>query len=635
MDISIVIVNYNVKYFLELCLDSCLAALQQIDGEIIVVDNASSDGSVEFVKENYEDVKLLAQEENLGFSVANNVGIKQCSSEYILILNPDTVLAEDCLEKALDFIKEREDVGALGGMLIDGSGKFLPESKRSLPTPAVAFYKMFGLSKLFPKSRTFGKYHLGYLSNTETNEVDVLAGCFMLVRKSMLDKIGMLDEQFFMYGEDIDLSYRIAKANYKNIYFPESKLIHFKGESTKKDSAKYVTTFYKAMSIFAQKHFVSRKAKLFSLIINIAIALRALLTFFKRFVIRLSGPILDAIILYACMFGVKSFWETYIKSAEGLSYPQLFMEVNVPIYILIWLVFSYLFGAYVKPFKIKLLVKGIFWGTVCISVLYAFVDESLRFSRSLILVGAVISILVLSIIKLFITNRNKQSNLLDGNARHSYLVVGSETAKNKIWKFYSSFSLKSSCIGFVSDNSASALGSLEQLEEVVDIHKPSEIVFSTELSYSEIISNFQKLAERQGNLLIHTSSGLSVLGSNSVNHPGAVITEMYHYAFNLPFNRRLRRLNQSFISVLLLLFFPISLIIFPKGLKLLKAMWQTLFSKAEFFVTGYEVDPPKQALINLSESNDTLLKNMSLHYAKEYRASLDWIYLWKLRNFIK
>ncbi|MCC6685243.1 MAG: glycosyltransferase family 2 protein, partial [Bacteroidia bacterium] len=232
MKLSVIIVNYNVKHFLEQALHSVRKACAGIDAEVWVVDNRSVDGSVEMVQQKFPEVKLIANRENLGFSKANNQAILQSGGQYVLLLNPDTVVEEDTFNKVIAFMDRTPDAGSVGVKMIDGKGNFLPESKRGLPTPKVAFYKIFGLSKLFPRSHKFGRYHLGYLSENETHAVDVLAGAFMMLRKKALDETGLLDETFFMYGEDIDLSYRITKAGYKNYYFPETTIIHYKGEST-------------------------------------------------------------------------------------------------------------------------------------------------------------------------------------------------------------------------------------------------------------------------------------------------------------------------------------------------------------------------------------------------------------------
>ena len=255
MKLSVVIVNYNVKYFLEQCLHSVFKAGQGIAMEVFVVDNNSVDGSVQMIKEKFSQVILIENKDNKGFAKANNQAIDRSTSEYVLLLNPDTVVEENTFRQIIDFMDTHPDAGGLGVKMVDGKGHFLPESKRGLPTPAVAFYKIFGFSSLFPKSKTFGRYHLGFLDKNEIHEVEILSGAFMLLRKSVLDKIGLLDESFFMYGEDIDLSYRIIKAGYKNYYFPKTRIIHYKGESTKKSSVNYVFVFYNAMIIFARKHF--------------------------------------------------------------------------------------------------------------------------------------------------------------------------------------------------------------------------------------------------------------------------------------------------------------------------------------------------------------------------------------------
>ena len=282
MKLSVVIVNYNVKYFLEQCLYAVRKAKQHLPIEVFVVDNHSVDGSIEMLKEKFPEVQLIENKKNVGFSVANNQAMQIAQGEYFLLLNPDTVVQEDTFVKICDFMDAHPNAGGLGVKMIDGKGQFLPESKRGLPTPFVAFCKIMGLSNLFPKSKKFGRYHLGFLDKNKIHKVDVLAGAFMLMRKSALDQVGLLDETFFMYGEDIDLSYRIQLGGYDNYYFPDTQIIHYKGESTKKSSVNYVFVFYNAMIIFAQKHFTKKNAKLFSFLINIAIYLRAGLAIFSR-----------------------------------------------------------------------------------------------------------------------------------------------------------------------------------------------------------------------------------------------------------------------------------------------------------------------------------------------------------------
>ena len=281
MQLSIIIVNYNVKHFLEQCLQSVLLASKNIDVEIFVVDNNSTDGSAAYLLPLFPQVNFIWLDKNVGFAKANNVAVAKAKGEYILFLNPDTIIAEESLEATLLFISTNEGIGSVGIKMIDGSGQFLKESKRAFPSPAISLFKIIGLAKWFPHSKIFAKYHLGHLSNNENHEVDVLAGAFMLIPKKVINEVGSFDEDFFMYGEDVDLSYRIQKAGYKNYYFAQTTIIHFKGESTKKGSLNYVRLFYKAMNQFVHKHYKGSSASIFVFLINAGIKLRAAVSIFS------------------------------------------------------------------------------------------------------------------------------------------------------------------------------------------------------------------------------------------------------------------------------------------------------------------------------------------------------------------
>jgi O-antigen biosynthesis protein len=249
MQLSVIIVNYNVKYFLEQCLHSVIKACAGMQAQIIVADNNSTDGSRAYLEEKFTGVQFIWNSDNIGFARANNQALEKAKGEFVLFLNPDTLLAEDSIEKCMQFFKTNKAAGALGIRMVDGSGNFLKESKRAFPSPLTSLFKLSGLARLFPRSKTFARYHLGHLPEHENHEVDVLAGAFMMIPKKILDEIGNFDERFFMYGEDVDLSYRIQEAGYKNYYFAESSIIHFKGESTKRGSLNYVRLFYKAMNL--------------------------------------------------------------------------------------------------------------------------------------------------------------------------------------------------------------------------------------------------------------------------------------------------------------------------------------------------------------------------------------------------
>ncbi len=259
MILSVVIVSYNVKFFLEQCLCSLKKAVEGSplangQTEVFIVDNASSDGSLEFLIPLFPSYHFIRNNENMGFAKANNQAAFQCSGEYILFLNPDTILAENSLELCLSFFKSQQDAGAIGLHMIDGSGNYLKESKRGFPTPRASFFKVIGLAGLFPRSKFFSGYYMGYLHEDSTHAVDVISGAFMMIKKAVFDITGGFDEQFFMYAEDIDLSFRIRQAGYQNFYLSNTTIIHFKGESTRKDFH-YVKIFHDAMELFMKKHF--------------------------------------------------------------------------------------------------------------------------------------------------------------------------------------------------------------------------------------------------------------------------------------------------------------------------------------------------------------------------------------------
>ena len=343
--LSVIIVNYNVKHFIEQCLFSVLKASEQFVCEVFVVDNNSVDGSVDLIKEKFPQVTLIENKSNTGFSVANNQAIRQATGEFILLLNPDTIVQEDTFNKVLSFMDENQIAGGLGVKMLDGQGNFAPESKRGLPTPAVAFYKMVGLSKLFKHSKRFGKYHLTYLPENEINEMEVISGAFMLMRKTVLDTVGLLDETFFMYGEDIDLSYRITQAGYKNYYFPQTQIIHYKGESTKRSSLNYVLIFYKAMALFNKKHFSGSHAFWFNFLIQIAIVLRATVAMVSRVIKSYFSPFIDFCFITSGLFLVKNGYQ-YYSHTEAEIYSEKLLLVAFPLYTMAWIVMVYFSGGY-------------------------------------------------------------------------------------------------------------------------------------------------------------------------------------------------------------------------------------------------------------------------------------------------
>ena len=275
MQLSIIIVTYNSRSLIEQCLVSVDKAVVGIKAEIIIVDNDSTDGSREYLPSKFPGVKFIFNNENSGFAKACNQGSKISTGEYVLFLNPDTVLSETCLADCITFFKTHADVGAVGVRMLDDKGKFLKESKRGLPSPSASFYKLFGLTAIFPSSKTIAKYYQGHLPESENNPVDVLSGAFMMVKREVFEKVNGFDESFFMYGEDIDLSLRITQEGYKNYYLGKISVTHLKGGSTNYNY-KYVRDFYGAMKLFVKKHY-SNKPILYRSFLYTGIGLRKML----------------------------------------------------------------------------------------------------------------------------------------------------------------------------------------------------------------------------------------------------------------------------------------------------------------------------------------------------------------------
>ncbi|MDR0227968.1 MAG: glycosyltransferase family 2 protein [Flavobacteriaceae bacterium] len=254
MDLSIVILNYNVRFFLEQCLHSVVSAIEGLNAEIIVVDNNSQDDSSLMMASLFPTVTYIFNTENLGFARANNVGVSKATGKYICILNPDTLVAEDTFRKLILFAEKQTNIGIIGCEMIDGKGLYLPESKRGIPTLWNSFTKMSGLYKLNKNSRFWNGYYVGHLPQKKSNTVDILVGAFMFLKKDVYDEVGGFDESFFMYVEDTDLSYRVLQKGYINYYYAETCIIHYKGESTKRNH-EYIERFFTGIEIFYRKYF--------------------------------------------------------------------------------------------------------------------------------------------------------------------------------------------------------------------------------------------------------------------------------------------------------------------------------------------------------------------------------------------
>jgi len=645
LKLSVVIVNYNVKYFLEQCLQSVIKAGEGIETEIFVVDNHSVDGSVKMLKEKFPEVIIIENKINLGFSKANNQAIMQSKGEYVLLINPDTVVENTTFRKIIDFMDNHKDAGALGVKMIDGKGKFLPESKRSLPKPSVAFYKIFGLSSIFPKSKTFGQYHLGYLNKDKIHQVEILSGAFMLIRKEVLNTIGLLDESFFMYGEDIDLSYRVLKAGYKNYYFPETRIIHYKGESTKKSSINYVVVFYNAMIIFAKKHFTQKNARLFSILIHFAIYLRAFLAISNRFLKNIFLPLLDIIAIYAGIFFLQIYWESMILFREGVHYPEEFLYLFIPASIFIWLISVFFSGGYDKPIRLLKIFQGILIGTTIILVIYALLDESYRFSRALIILGAAWTMIYMISIRYLLHLFKLKSFHIDIIKNKRFVIAGEKTEAERVAALLKQTELNAGFIGLVNNSKDEVkengfIGNIEQLKEIIEIYSIDELIFcAKDISADAIIDKMTELQYLQIDYKIAPPESLYIIGSNTID------TSSDLYVININSiskvnNKRSKRFLDIIISITLLLIFPFLIFIIGKPLKILGNIFSILFKRKTW--VGYSpisvniklpdlpkaVLYPSDAFKNKSFTRETLEKLNAL-YARDYKIFNDLKIIWR------
>lgn len=632
--ISIIIVNYNVKHFLYQCLTSVKEAVRNIDSEIWVVDNNSVDGSVEMIKEKFPDVKLIENKKNLGFAKANNQAIAQSKGKYILLLNPDTVIKEDTLEIVIDFMEKNSNAGAVGVRMVDGQGRFLRESKRGLPKPWASFFKMIGLTKIFPKSKIFSYYYLGHLDDNQIQKVEVLSGAFMCIRKSVLDEIGYLDESFFMYGEDIDLSYRILKAKYDLYYIPTTTIIHYKGESTKKSSLNYVFTFYNAMLIFVKKHYGSKQA-IFRWALSFGVIFSAFISALKRFVGTIFLPVLDFLAIFFSYKILIPFWIHYFKHDSVIYDSKIWYLIAV--YALIWLFFGYIFGIYDKPFKpIRLYISQIL-GTIFILVLYALLPLYLRYSRGLIILGFITSTGILLSVRYLLHVFRKYTNFeFYSEIPKKVIFLGLSSNIKLIENILknSNINVNFSPINLDSENISVEL-LVEKFEELKRIYSPHTIILDANVIRNEhIIEIIRHLSNTDIDIKIFPKDSETIISSNYILSVEDLVF-VNKIAINSPVNRRLKRLVDILASLVFIILLWYLIWVVNKKMNFIKNIFLVLFGKKTW--VGIKdaylnknnsylsncVLTPIDLFNNLSNDDSKFVVDMNLNYAKNYTPITD------------
>jgi len=676
MDLSVIIVNYNVRHFLEQALLSVERAIAGLEAGAWVVDNNSADASVEMVRARFPWVKVIANTDNPGFSIANNQAIRQSTGKYVLLLNPDTVVEEDTFRRCYDFMEAHPDGGGLGVRMIDGQGSFLPESKRGLPTPWVAFTKAFGLARILPKSKRFGRYHLGYLDEHETHPIEILSGAYMWMRREALDKVGLLDETFFMYGEDIDLSYRLILGGYQNYYLPTTNIIHYKGESTKRGSLNYVRVFYQAMIIFAKKHFAGSQARTMIWLMQLGIYLRATLAVLANVWRVLRYPLLDAGGIYLGLLLLKSLWSEY-HFDDANYFPDHINYLHFPAYTLLWTGSIFLGGGYDRPFDFGRLLQSLGIGTLLLFALYGLLPEQLRPSRALLLLGAAWAgtwtLLVRSVAHLLkfghlrVAGSDDQRLLIVGSlgeteralgllqragVRRNYLgriapepppqpvrsasafggPTGEGLSLENAPRFGGEIGLDDS--GDHDAGGGSHIGRADRLEVLAGIYRADELIFcSADLSMEAI----QRWMSRMGPTLqyrILPEASSSIIGSHRSDQRGTLYTIDVNLRIDEAANRRAKWLFDKGVALLALLLAP--LLIFRQQDKagFLGSCFSVLLGRKHW--VGYALpdakvgDLPRLKPGVLSPATGTsvtdpeTLHQVNFLYARDYRVGEDW-----------
>jgi len=523
LDLSVIIVNYNVKEFLQNLLHSIEKSSSNISKEIIVIDNASDDGSVEVIKEKFPSIKLIENKINFGFGRANNQGLAIAKGKYILFINPDCIVSEDTIDKMIFFFESHPECGLAGCKILNSDGTLQLACRRSFPGPWTSFTKVTGLSNLFPKSRIFARYNLTYLDENKTYEVDAVSGSFMMIRREVYEKVGGFDEQFFMYGEDLDLCYRIQKSGFKVFYVHTTQVIHYKGESTKRSNLDETKLFYDAMHLFVKKHLSS--FPLVELILRTAIGFRKLFAFLGKRKLSLYTAITDFIFFNLSLFIAEQFYKN-VTNWVGFDPDAYLVIYTVPALLQIFV--SMLSGVYRKD-EVSVLRN---FGAIIISFLFitsaTFFFKQYAFSRAVVIIAFILFLIVTTLYRIFLKLFFKLGIKLDGSLNRRTVIVGTDEEAVKLaQKIKQQKADVHSYIGLIGKthleigkevNGFSVVGSIGNIKNVFAERKINEVIFSSEeISYAEMMSIVSASKNRNVDFKIVGSDMNFVVGKSSVS----------------------------------------------------------------------------------------------------------------------
>lgn len=641
MKISVIIVNYNVKYFLEVCLHSVLRATNGFDAEVIVVDNNSTDGSMQMVAEKFPTVIRIENKDNAGFGKANNQGVAIAKGEYILFLNPDTVMPEDFFTKTIGYMDAHPEAGSIGPKLLDGKGQFAPDGKKSFPSLSVAIFKTTGINKVFSKSPYFNKYYAVHIGDDETAAVDVLSGCCMLVRTSVLPKIGgAFDEDYFMYCEDVDLSYRIQKAGYQNIYFPEATLIHYKGESTRKATLSYVRIFNEALSTFVRKHYSKGNAQLFTIFINIGIVLRAILGVVKQVLKVLRMPMFDALVMLGTLWFMKEFWVVHVKNIEPI--PLSSVLATFPVYIALWVVSLYINGVYDQSYRGLRVIRAMVIGTIMILAYYGLLQPGLRYSRAIIIFSGISgTVIMLALHELFFRLGIFKFIPYDKLPRKAVIVADEKNyadTANTLRRVHYAPDLNGRIA--TDNNKGTALAGINELKPYLFTAGINEVIFCVNgLSYAQILQQMQYCGGAY-EYKIHLQGSESFVGSNSSHTAGDLYTLDKRYNLSKFSQQRNKRILDAGLSVIFLILWPLLLFVVKNGLQFWVNNILVLTGRNTW--VGYTTTNnhlpairtgilPPYFIADDYEPSETVASQLDSIYAQQYTAGADLTLI--LKNF--
>ncbi|MDR3681228.1 MAG: glycosyltransferase [Flavipsychrobacter sp.] len=635
MKLSVIIVNYNVKYFLEVCLHSVSRAAKGIAAEIIVVDNNSKDDSCNMVKTQFPDVVLLENKDNQGFSKANNQAVAIARGEYILFLNPDTVMPEDFFTQTLGYMDAHPKAGALGPRLIDGKGQFAPDAKKSFPTLQVALFKTIGINKLFSKSPYFNKYYAVHVGEHEIAPVEVLSGCCMLVRSSVIAEVGgAFDEDYFMYCEDVDLSYRIQKAGYENVYYPPATLIHYKGESTRKATLSYVRIFNEALIIFVKKHYSKKQASLYLLFINVGIVLRAVLGALRRALKILRMPLFDALILLGTLWLITSFWVLQVKNMLPIPFSSLY--ATLPVYTVLWIVTLYFNGAYDQPYRALRVTRGMVVGTIVILAYYGLLQPGLRYSRAIIIFSGFVGTVLLLGLHDILHRLGIFKYIAYDKLPRKAVIVADETHYRQTAHTLQRVHYAPQVAGRINPyiQQHDALGSTAEMKNLLYTANINEVIFCINgLSYADVFAQMQTCGARY-DYKIHLPGSQSFVGSNSSHTAGDLYTVDRRYNLDSFAQMRNKRMIDLVSSVLFLVLLPVTAFMVKKPMSFIENCLLVMVGKRTW--TGYALHPynaylprirknilPPYNIIAGYTPGEEVKNQLNIAYAQHYTAGME------------